>query len=292
MVVYADKLHVARIDAGSAILGSLNIGGVRLTIRQGVVEARSNDIDAGNVTLAKSKNLPDGGTLEAVKIYKPVYVLEPSGRYRATADMSLGGGALGSVALGAATAKVDVNNDRVAVNEITANVMDGQLNGKAVIALNDRTISTLTGDFSNLDISKLLALQGGRITPIEGQTTGQFDLSFNGTNFRTASGTLTADITANAGTTDRGLIPVTGQVKLSGVNGLFNVDNANLSSQKSSLVATGRFDLKDENSNLTLALRSTDASEIDRLVRVLGVSPELEQQLDSMQVQVAGQSEF
>ncbi|MEO6051406.1 MAG: translocation/assembly module TamB domain-containing protein [Pyrinomonadaceae bacterium] len=291
-VVYSDKLRVAKIDTGSATLGSINIGGVRLTIRQGHVEVRSADIDAGNVALAKTKSLPDGGTLEAVKIYKPVFILEPSGRYRATADMSLGGGALGSVSLGAAKVKVDVDNDRVALNEITADVMNGQLNGNAVIALNNRSLSTLKGDFSNLDISKLLALQGGGITPIEGQTTGNVDLTFNGTNFRTASGTLNADITANAGTAERGLIPVNGQIKLSAAGGLFNVDLARLNSEKSNLTATGRFDLKDENSNLTLALRSTDANEIERLVRVLGISAELERQLDSMQVQIAGNLTF
>ena len=291
-VIYSDKMHVAKIETGAAILGSLNIGGVRLTIRQGRVEARSGDIDAGTVALKKTATLPDGGTLDAVKIYKPVYVLEPSGRYRATADMSLGGGALGSVSLGAATAKVDVNNDRVALDDLTAAIMDGRLSGKAVIALNEKSQSTFYGDFSNLDISKLLALQGGRVIPVEGQTTGRVDLTFNGTNFRSASGTLTADITANAGTAERGLIPVNGQIKLTGTNGLFNVDLANLNTEKSKLSATGRFDLKDENSNLALALRSTDASEVDRIIRVLGVSTDLEHQLDSMQVHFAGNLNF
>ena len=291
-VVYADKTRIAKIDTDSAILGSLNIGGVRLTVRQGRVEARSDDIDAGTVAVKKTANLPDGGTLEAVKIYKPVYVLEPSGRYRATADMSLGGGALGSISLGAVRAKVDVNNDRVALDELTASIMNGQLNGKAAIALNDHSQSTFNGDFSDLDISKLLALQGGRVIPIEGKTTGRADLTFNGTNIRSASGTVIAGITANAGTADKGLIPVNGQINVSGVNGLFTVDMADLNSEKSKLTATGRFDLKDENSNLNLALRSTDASEVDRLVRVLGISSELENQLDSMQVQFAGNLTF
>ena len=236
-VVYADKLRLAKLDAGSAILGSLNIAGVRLTIRQGRVEARSGDIDAGNVTLKKSKSLPDGGSLEAVKIYKPVFILEPSGRYRASADMSLGGGALGSISLGAATAKVDVTNDRVALDQLNAAIMNGQLNGKAVIGLNNRTQSLFNGDFSDLDIAKLLALQGGRVIPVEGKTTGRVDLTFTGTSIRNASGTLNADITANAGTADSGLIPVNGQVKLSGVNGLFNVDLANLNSANSKLSA-------------------------------------------------------
>ncbi len=292
LVVYSDRLRVAKIDAGSAILGSLNIGGVRLTIVKGRVEARSDDIDAGNVTLARTSSLPNGGKLDAVKIYKPVYILEPAGRYRATADMSLGGGALGSFSLGAARARVDADNDRVALNDLTADVMDGQLNGKIAIALNNRSRSTVTGDFKDLDIAKLLALQGGRITPIKGQTTGQVDLTFSGTNIRTATGAINADIRGNAGSVEGGLIPVNGQLKVSADNGLINIDLAELNSVKSKLSATGRFDLKDDNSNLKLALRSTDASEIDRLIRVLGVSPELERQLDSMQVQVAGNLSF
>lgn len=292
LVVYSDKLRVAKVDTGAAILGSLNIGGVRLTVRQGRVEVRSNDIDAGNVALKKSTSLAGGGNLEAVKIAKPVFILEPSGRYRATADMTLGGGLIGSVALGAANAKVDVTNDRVALNELNAAIMDGSLVGTATIALNNRSQSNLKGDFTDLDISKMLALQGGSLMPIEGKTTGNVDLSFNGTNFRNASGTLTALITANAGNADRGLIPVNGNIRLSATDGLFNVDLADLNTEKSKLTATGRFDLKDENSDLIVALRSGDANEIERLVRVLNISPELEQQLDSMQVQVAGNLNF
>ncbi|MGE3465891.1 MAG: translocation/assembly module TamB domain-containing protein, partial [Pyrinomonadaceae bacterium] len=292
LVVYADKTRVAKIDAGAAVLGSLNIGGVRLTVRQGRVEARSNDIDAGTVAIKQSENMPEGGTLDDVKISRPVFILEPSGRYRATADMSLGGGALGSVSLGAASAKVDVNNQRVALNELTAQIMDGRLNGQAVIATDGRSPSQLTGSFSNLDIGKLLAWQMGSITPIEGQTTGNIDLSFTGTNFRNANGIVTADIRANAGTTDSGLVPVTGQIRLSATNGLFNVDQADLNTPNSKLTANGRFDLKTDASNLTLALRSSEASEIDRLVRVLGLSSALQEQLDSMQVAVAGDLTF
>ena len=291
-VIYADKLRVARISTDAANLGSLNIGGVRLNIRQGRVEGRSDDIDAGNVALNKTSTLPQGGNLENVKVARPVFILEPSGRYRVTADMSLGGGALGSVSLGSATAKVEVTNDRAALSDLTADVMDGKLNGNATIAFNNRTQSQIEGDFTNLDIGKLLALQTGRVIPVTGETTGRVDLTFAGTSFRNATGTLSADIIANAGSAEDGLIPVSGEVNLSGTDGLFTIDVANLTSANSNLNATGRFDLKDENSELTLALRSTDAGEVDRLVRVLGVSPEFAKQMDEMQVQIAGNLTF
>ena len=291
-VVFSNNLKIAKLETDAAVLGSLNVAGVRLTVRQGTIEGTSGDINAGNVALTKSESLPDGGTLQNVKIFKPVFVLEPSGRYRASADMSLGGGVLGSVTLGAARAGVVVNNDQVALKNLSADVLEGSLSGEATITLNNRNRSNINAVFSGLDLGKLLALQGGRVIPIEGETTGQVNLSFNGTDFKTASGNLTADIAANAGTAERGLVPVSGRVELTATNGLFNVDTARLNTEKSEFNANGNFDLGGNDSNLTVALNSTDAGEIERIVRVLNLSPEIEQQIDSYQAQFAGNLTF
>ncbi|HEX8289350.1 MAG TPA: translocation/assembly module TamB domain-containing protein [Pyrinomonadaceae bacterium] len=291
-IVFSNNLKVAKVETNAAVLGSLNVAGVRLTVRQGTIEGTSGDINAGDVALLKNANLPEGGKLQNVRINKPVFVVEPSGRYRASADMSIGGGVLGSVTLGAARASVNVSNSQIALNNLSANVMEGTINGDATIALNNRNRSNVNANFSNLDIGKLLALQGGRVIPIEGETTGQVNLSFNGTNFKTASGNLTADITANAGTAERGTVPVSGRVELSANNGLFNVETARLQTSETQLNATGRFDLSGDNSNLNIALVSANAAEVERLVRVLNLSPELEQQLDSSQVELAGNLNF
>jgi translocation and assembly module TamB len=287
-IVYANDIRVARVETSAAVLGSLNIGGVRLTIRQGTIQGSSNDVDAGTVTLNKTTALPDGGTLEAVKVAKPVFIVEPSGRYRVTADMSIGSGILGSIPLGAAQASVNVNNERAELSNLTASVMDGRLDGNATLAFSSRNQSTINANFSNLDLSKLISLQSGRVIPLVGQTSGVVDLNFEGTNFRTASGNIRADITASAGDTAAGAVPVTGRVELSATNGLFNVDVARLNTPNSELTATGRFDLRNDDSNLNIAVNSTEASEVERLLRVTGLSTELEEQLDSFEVTVAG----
>jgi len=288
---YSNNVQVARLETDAAILGSLNVGGVRLTIRQGRIEGSSGDINAGSVALSKSA-IDGGGNLEKVVIYKPVFVLEPSGRYRASADLSLGGGVLGSVKLGAARASVVAENEQGALKNLTANVMDGTINGDATIALNDRRRSQVDAAFSDLNLSKLLALQGGRVVPVEGKTTGNVNLTFAGTNFKTASGTLTADFAANAGTTERGLVPVNGRLGLKATNGLFDIDYANLNTEKSRVNATGSFDLNGYDSNLNLALDSTDASEIIRIIKVLNVAPELETQLVKYNAEFAGNLNF
>jgi len=290
--LYSDDVHVASINSGSAVLGSLNIAGVRLTIRQGRVEGTTNDIDAGTVALAKSSSLPAGGQLEAVKIVKPVFVLEPSGRYRASADMSLGGGIVGSIPLGAASAKVLVDNNAAQLNELNAVVMDGTLTGNAVVAFNSRGRSAINADFSSVDLGKLAAVQSGRVIPLEGRTSGRVDLTFAGTDYRTTSGTITASIIASAGSAADSKIPVNGEVRLAATNGLFNVDQARLNTDKSELTATGRFDLRNDDSNLNVALRSSDAAEIVNIVRVTGLSPEFENQLERMDAAVAGNLTF
>ncbi len=292
MTVYADKLRVAKIETDAAVLGTLNIAGVRLSIRQGVIEGSTGDIDAGDVKLAKSTELPDGGTLEKVKIYKPVFVLEPSGRYRATADMSLGGGVLGSVNLGAARASVTASSDQVEFRDLTADVMNGKLDGNATIAYDSRRRSNIRGNFKDLDLAKLLALQGGRVVPIEGNTTGIIDLSFDGTDFKTSDGTVKADITANAGTVNEGFVPVNGRVETTATRGIFRLDIARLQTEKSEFSATGQLDIGGSASDLRFVLASNDAKEIERIVRVLDVAPDFEKKIDDYKAEIAGNLTF
>lgn len=291
-IVYADKSRVARIDTGSAVLGNLNIAGVRLTIRNGTIEGKSNDIDAGNIALTKNIQNPAGGTLENVRISSPVFVVERSGRYRATADMSIGGGILGSVSLGSATAKVNVTNERAELTDVAASVMDGSVDGSVTIGFNNRTQSKIDARFTNLDLSKIVALQTGRVVPIEGNTTGEAHLTFDGTNYRTTSGTLNASVTANAGKNETARIPINGDINLTASQGLFEIAKAEFSTGKSTLTASGRFDLKDDDSNLTVALRSSDAAEVERFAEVTEISPELDRQFKSMEMQFAGNLSF
>ena len=45
------------------------------------------------------------------------------------------------------------------------------------IAFNSRAQSQIKGNFQNLDIAKLSALETGRVLPLEGRTSGTVDLS-------------------------------------------------------------------------------------------------------------------
>jgi hypothetical protein len=290
--IYADQLRVAKIVTGGAELGSLNIGGVRLAIKEGYVEGTSNDIDAGTITLYKTDTLPNGGRLDGVKVIKPVFVVEDSGRYRASFDMSIGGGIVGSVPLGDVHASVDVNNDRVQLNQLNGEMMNGTVNGNATIAFNTATTSKVAVDFANLDLETLLSLGTGVIPPLQGKTTGRADVTFQGTDLKTTSGTVNADVVADAGSAAQGSIPVNGNVNVTAANGLFTINNAKFNSPKSALTATGQFDLRASNSDLHLALNSTDATEIERIFRSMDIAPDAMHTLDSINGTFAGNMTF
>ncbi len=284
--IYSDGVRFASIASDAAILGSVNVAGVRLSIVEGRIEGNSDSIAAGNVDLKQN------GKLENVNGKQLIYVLEPSGRYRASLDLSIGGGILGSAKLGAARARVDANNDQIALRDLVAEVTDGKVTGEAIVAMNANSRSLIDAKFENLDLAKILALQGGKVFPVSGRTSGDIDFNFPGTNLRAASGTIIANFNANAGSETRGLVPINGTLSINATQGLFDINRANLFTEKSKLDATGKFDLKDERSDLRLSLVSSDAAEIQRLITVLNFSPELESQLNSNEIELAGNLRF
>ncbi|QQS31749.1 MAG: translocation/assembly module TamB domain-containing protein [Acidobacteriota bacterium] len=292
LTVYADKARVAKIDADAAVFGSMNIGGVRLTVRRGTLQVTTNDIDAGTVAVTRSETFPEGGELRNVRFGRPIYTLEPSGRYRASADMTLGGGLVGDIDLGTGKAKIVATNGSVAINDIDAEIMGGRLEADAAIAVTSRDRSAIKGRFENLDASKLLALLTGSVIPVEGNTDGTVDLTFAGRDGKSISGTVNADIEASAGSADRGLVPMEGKLDLNADNGLFTVNTAYFRTADSLMVADGRVDIRDNNTRLDLRLSSTNAAEVERIVRVTGLAPALEEQLDSLHISARGRMDL
>ncbi|REJ75922.1 MAG: hypothetical protein DWQ47_09835 [Acidobacteria bacterium] len=284
--INAPRLRIASVETDSAILANLNIAGVRLTVRQGVISGSTDDFAPGTV------DLKENGRLENVAVYRPVFVLEPSGRYRASMDLTLGGGLLGKVDLGSARASVVADSDQITLNDVAAEAMEGRLTGNAVIAMKDSFRSSVKADFIDVDIAKLIAVGTGNVVPLDGKTSGNADLSFAGTDFRRATGTFEASVEATAGNTERGFLPVSGDLKAQAEDGLVSFESAQLTSGKTDLSATGRLDLFETDSNLAMVVRSTDASEIERVIRIFELSPQLQSQMDEFEGSFAGNFTF
>ncbi len=282
--VTVNEVQVGEANAFGAQTGSINIAGVRLAIRNGRVEGSTGDINAGNVTL-------QDGRIENVKLARPIFTIEPSGRYRASADLSLGGGVLGQMKLGPAHAAVVATSDQIQLNNFEVAALDGHANGNATIALRKNDASRVSADFENFDLAGLITVLSGRAVPIASKATGTAELAFAGTDLATATGNLSAQLKgqAPAGTD---LAPLSGDVAVAADHGQFQIQRANLQTSATRLTASGQFSIEQPTSNLRLDLASSDAAELQRLLISSGAIPEIDEQFRTYGIDLGGKLAF
>ncbi len=283
--VTVKDVQVGATTASGAEIGNLNIAGVRLSVRNRRIEGSTADIDAGTV------KLPDDGRAENVKLARPVFVVEPSGSYRASADLSIGGGVLGKMELGQARASVVATNREIQLNNFSAEAFNGRASGNARIALAKNGTSQVAAEFNNVDVAGPLAAIAGTAVPLTGRATGRVDLTFPGTEVKLASGTLTTRLSAETGQTSADRIPITGEVTVRANQGLFDIQAMNLQTPATRLNATGRFSFEGD-SNLTVDLASSDAAELQTVLISSGLLPSIEDEMDNLKLGIAGQLAF
>ena len=281
--VTVEELRVGAANFAGAQTGSINIAGVRLAIRDGRVQGTTSDINAGTVKL-------ENGQVENVKLAKPAFTLEPSGRYRASADLSLGGGVLGEMRLGPAHAGVVASSDQIQLTNFVAEALNGRATGNATIALTKNGTSKVSSDFNNFDLGAMIALVSGRAVPVASRATGRADLTFTDRDISTATGSVNAQLQAVQTTND--LAPLSGDVAVTANHGLFQIQRASLQTTATTVNATGQFSIDDPVSNLRVDVASTDASEIQRLLITSGALPEVEEQFRTYGIDLGGKLNF
>jgi translocation and assembly module TamB len=286
--VMVKDVQVGATSAAGAEIGTIDIAGVRLSVRDGRIQGSTADINAGTVKLAD-------GQVESVKLGKPVFVVEPSGRYRASADLSIGGGVLGQMNMGQARAQLVATNTDIQLNNFSADIFKGRASGNARIAIAKGGSSRIAATFDQVDVAGPLTAFAGAAVPLSGRATGKIDLVFPGSDFKQASGTLTTTFTADTLETgdqiDSGRVPLSGVVALRADRGLFNIERVDLQTTATKLNASGQFSYSGD-SNLQVDLNSSDATELQAVLISSGLLPDLEEQMRTYGLELAGQLAF
>src|SRR5919107_2969719 len=290
------RVAVGSVNAAGARTGSINIAGVRLAISPGGrVEGTSGDINAGTVAFTAPALAKGGaaqqGRADNVRLARPRFTLEPGGRYRASADLSLGGGVLGTMNLGRARAAVVATNEQIQLNDFDAELFNGRARGSAAIATSGRAASSVRATFENVDAGGIAALVSGNAVPVVGAATGTVDLRFPGTNFKAASGRVDATFEGAAGRDESARTPLTGTLALTADRGLFNIQSANLRAGATEVSATGRFSFQG-GTDLAVNLNSTDAAEFQNVVLSTGLLSGVEDRIRDSGVELAGNLKF
>jgi translocation and assembly module TamB len=282
--VTVKEVQVGAASAFGAQTGSINIAGVRLAIHNGRIQGSTNDINAGAVKLAN-------GNVENVKLARPVFTVEPSGRYRASADLSLGGGVLGEMKLGPAHAAVVATSDQIQLNNFVAEALDGHANGNATISLKKGGASRVNATFENFDLPAAITAFSGRVLPITSKATGKADLAFTGTDLTTATGSVNAQLNGEP-RPGSDLAPLSGDLALTADHGLFRIQTANLQTTATKLNASGQFSVEQPTSDLRVEVTSSDAAELQRLLISSGALPGIEEQFRLYGLDLGGRLAF
>jgi translocation and assembly module TamB len=275
------RVTVGGVNAQGAVVGSINVAGARLTVRGGRVAGESGEVTVSDVKLPSNKDLPGGGRLEDIRAARPVFTLEPSGRYRASMDLSLGGGVLGSIKLGRANAAVTATDTEVQAQNFTAEILNGNAKGNATINLAGGA-SKVNTTFEGLDVGGLLAGLSGQVAPLlAGKANGKADLAFNGTDVRNASGAAEAKFTGETGKAGSRL-PLNGDLLVRAERGNFTLQRAEFRTPASAINASGQISLAKNTGDLTVGLSSTNAQELQALALTSGLlPPEVQSQADT-----------
>lgn len=282
--VAVDQVQVGHINAAGAELGTIDIAGVRLSVRERRIEGSSADIDVGTVKFAD-------GQVENARLARPIFVVEPSGRYRASADLSLGGGVLGQMKLGQARAALVVTNSEIQVSDFTASVFNGRASGSGTISTMRGGLSHVVAGFTGLSIAGPITALSGAAVPLAGSANGKIDLAFPELDFKKASGSISTEFTAETGDAQNGRTSLTGEIALRADRGLFQIDRVDLQTVASELKATGQFAFEGD-SNLQLDLTSANAAELQRVLISSGLFPDAEEQVSSYGVELSGRLAF
>ena len=198
---------------------------------------------------------------------------------------------MGRMNMGQAAAKVVATSSEIQLNNFTADIFKGRASGSARIALGHNGASHVVADFSGLDIAGPLTAIAGSTVPLTGRATGNVDLTFPGADYKLASGTLTTQLRAEAGDSTADRIPITGDVAVRADRGTFNIQQLNLKTPATSLKATGQFSF-DNDSNLQVDLNSSDANELQTVLVSSGLLPEVEAQVETYGIALAGRLVF
>jgi translocation and assembly module TamB len=275
------EILIGAVASPQAEVASFSIAGARLSVHAGRIEGSTADITPGTVKLAD-------GRLDNLKLVKPVFVVEPGGKYRASMDLSIGGGVLGQMEMGPARADLVATNSQIQLNGFTAEIFSGSANGNATIGLTKSAASHVTANFSGLDVAAPIVAFTKTALPLAGKATGKVDLTFPGLDYKEASGTINTQFTAEAVDAQSDRVPVSGEVALHTEHGLFTIERVDLQTAATHLKATGQFSFTD-NSNLQVDLNSTDAGELQRLAMTF---PNVEAQLEPYGVELGGALAF
>jgi outer membrane protein insertion porin family len=190
-------------------------------------------------------------------------------RYEVKASAKLAEGEVRGAQFTGAEAVAAFDNAALTLSGVKGALLGGTVAGEYVLPLTAGAAQRVKASFADVETKSATTLfavlpDKGEL-PISGKIRGEVDLSFVGADPRSLNGRIAAHFDGKSDEASEA-IPITGDVEVKAVNGVFNIDQLKLAASGSTLIGDGSLSV-DGDSDLRVSLNSTSAEHLLQIAR-------------------------
>ncbi len=253
---------VAQLTKGDALkLGSIVINDLRGEMVSGQTTINAHKVSVAAIEGSQSK-------LDNLSLSNVAARISEA-NYEVKASATLARAEIRSAQITGAEAVARFDNEALTLSDIKGALFGGTVTGEYILPLAPGAAQRVKASFADIETKSATTLfavipDKGEL-PISGKIRGEVDLSFAGADPRSLNGRITAHFDGKSDEASEA-IPITGDVEVKAVNGVFNIDQLKLAASGSTLIGGGSFSV-DGDSDLRVSLNSTSAERIIQIAR-------------------------
>jgi outer membrane protein assembly complex protein YaeT len=279
------RARIQAVAAQGAKLANVAAGAIQGEMSDGRTRGSAPQISVDRLEIAN-------GEISGITLQKITATVD-EGRYEVRGNLEVKSGAVGGASLGPLNGGLIADNDAIALNQFNASLFGGSATGDVVVQTGQTgrtghsSNSRLKASFTGIKTGDIFTLVSTSSAPLVGIVEGNADVRWPGTELLAASGTLAAHLSGDM-TRTPDAIPVKGDVEITARGGVFDVNRFTLSTDATSLAATGRLS-REGDSDLRFSLTSTGAEQLQTIAYSVD---EVRKALAPYEPQIAGDLKF
>src|SRR5262245_30875908 len=255
-----------QIRAQSATVDTVKLGAIVISDLKGEVAGGETTVNAPKVSVAAIE-----GPQSKFNNLSLNNVAARVGRanYEVKASATLAEGEVRGAQFTGAEAMAAFDNAALTLRDIKGALFGGTVAGEYVMPLAPGAAQRVKASFADVETKSATALfavlPDKEELPISGKIRGEVDLSFVGADPRSLNGRIAAHFDGKSDEASEA-IPITGDVEVKAVNGVFNIDQLKLAASGSTLIGDGSLSVEGD-SDLRVSLNSTSAERLLQIAR-------------------------
>ncbi len=282
----ADYRVVGKVESSALAAEGIRITGVRVNTDltgKGDEYRATADATSGKVS-------GKGVSLGSI-VFKDANLQGKGADFDVTGGLALASLKSGAITVNGFRARLDVNNDRANLSQITASALGGSITGQASLAYSGNGASNVDVQFKSIDLNQAATLASAKDVTVRGTANGVAHVKFPGLNFNALTGRIESAFDATVSPPDltTETLPASGEAVILATGRGFIIEKLEARSPQSQLIANGTSDLKG-NATLDVNFKSEELAEVQRIVDAFGFIPQKVK--DEYGVAVSGPGEF